>query len=204
MFARASRGASASTSTTRPRRNAARARTRRVTFRAGKDELDDLDGVRLDYEPDSGAHGLGRTMKIHRGRRVLDFEPARKFVWFLALRSKEEYEDWALNSRRGAVFIPREPEEAYADAWRGWDDWLGLTVNFETARAWARRQGFKSQKDWWARTSELPHRIPERPGFYYRGRGWKGYADFLGLEEGSDDGDASWTEDEDEASSDEC
>jgi len=175
-----------------------------VTFRAGKDELDDLDGVRLDYEPDSGAHGLGRTMKIHRGRRVLDFEPARKFVWFLALRSKEEYEDWALNSRRGAVFIPREPEEAYADAWRGWDDWLGLTVNFETARAWARRQGFKSQKDWWARTSELPHRIPERPGFYYRGRGWKGYADFLGLEEGSDDGDESWTEDEDEASSDEC
>jgi len=198
MLARASRGASASTSTTRPRRDAARARVRRVTIRAGKEELDELDGVRLDYEPDSGAHGLGRTMKIHRGRRVLDFEPARKFVWFLALRSKEEYEDWALNSRRGAVFIPRQPEEAYADAWRGWDDWLGLTVNFETARAWARRQGFTSQKDWWARTSELPHRIPERPGFYYRGRGWKGYADFLGLEEGSDDEDESRTDDEDE------
>ena len=203
MLARASRGASASTSTTRPRRDAARARVRRVTIRAGKDELDELDGVRLDYEPDSGAHGLGRTMKIHRGRRVLDFEAARKFVWFLALRSQEEYEDWAHNSRRGAVFIPREPEEAYADAWRGWDDWLGLTVNFETARAWARRQGFTSQKDWWARTSELPHRIPERPGFYYRGRGWKGYADFLGLEEGSDDEDGSRTEDEDDASPDE-
>ncbi len=171
------------------------ARGRRVAIRSGKDELDDarLDDVRLDHEPDSGAHGLGRR-KIHRGRRVLEFEPARKFVWFLALRSKEEYEDWAYNNRRGAVFIPREPEEAYADAWRGWEDWLGLTVDFETARAWARGQGFESQKDWWARTSQLPHRIPERPGFYYRGRGWKGYADFLGLEEGSDDGDEPRTD----------
>ena len=69
-----------------------------------------------------------------------------------------------------------------------------LTVDFETARAWARGQGFESQKDWWARTSQLPHRIPERPGFYYRGRGWKGYADFLGLEEGSDDGDEPRTD----------
>lgn len=103
------------------------ARGRRVAIRSGKDELDDarLDDVRLDHEPDSGAHGLGRR-KIHRGRRVLEFEPARKFVWFLALRSKEEYEDWAYNNRRGAVFIPREPEEAYADAWRGWEDWLGF------------------------------------------------------------------------------
>ena len=42
--------------------------------------------------------------------------------------------------------------------------------------------------------ARLPHRIPERPGFYYRGRGWKGYADFLGLEEGSDDGDEPRTD----------
>lgn len=140
---------------------------------------------RLDHEPDSafGAHGLG-AKKIWRGRRVLAFAPARKFVWHLHLRNRDEWDDWKYNSRRGCVFIPREPDEAYAlDGWAGWDDWLGITVDFETARAWARQQGFKSQQDWWARTSELPHRIPERPGQLYRDVGWKGYADFLGIEE---------------------
>lgn len=143
------------------------------------------DWKRLDHEPDSafGEHGLG-AKKVWRGRRVLAFEPARKFVWHLHLRNREEWDDWKYNSRRGAVFIPREPDEAYAvDGWAGWDDWLGITVDFETARAWAREQGFKSQQDWWAKTSALPHRIPERPGQVYRDAGWRGYADFLGIEE---------------------
>jgi len=145
--------------------------------------------LRLDPEPDSalGAHGLG-THKIHRGRRILAFEPARKFVWFLALRDEDEWRDWCANSRRGAVFVPRDPAAAYADdGWCGWDDWLGLTVDFETARAWAREQGFKSQQDWWSKTAALPHRIPERPGQFYRNKGWSGYTDFLGLVDASED-----------------
>jgi hypothetical protein len=77
---------------------------------------------RLGHEPDSklGAHGLGTKLN-HRGRRVLSYEPARKFVWHLCLRSEEDFRDWAVNSRRGAVFIPRDPDVAYAG--KGWVDW---------------------------------------------------------------------------------
>ena len=77
---------------------------------------------RLGHEPDSklGAHGLGTKLN-HRGRRVLSYEPARKFVWHLCLRSEEDFRDWATNSRRGAVFIPRDPDVAYAG--KGWVDW---------------------------------------------------------------------------------
>ena len=86
------------------------------------------------------------------------------------------------------MFVPRDPAAAYADdGWCGWDDWLGLTVDFETARAWAREQGFKSQQDWWSKTAALPHRIPERPGQFYRNKGWSGYTDFLGLVDASED-----------------
>ena len=169
----------------------ARDRSRRAAVpRAGSDASSSSSSssndvrLRLDPEPDSalGAHGLG-THKIHRGRRILAFEPARKFVWFLALRDEEEWRDWCANSRRGAVFIPRDPAAAYADdGWCGWDDWLGLTVDFETARAWAREQGFESQQDWWSKTAALPHRIPERPAQFFRNKGWSGYGDFLGLD----------------------
>lgn len=77
---------------------------------------------RLGHEADSklGAHGLGTKLN-HRGRRVLSYEPARKFVWHLCLRSEEDFRDWAVNSRRGAVFIPRDPDVAYAG--KGWVDW---------------------------------------------------------------------------------
>ena len=174
----------------------ARDRSRRAAVpRAGSDASSSSSSssndvrLRLDPEPDSalGAHGLG-THKIHRGRRILAFEPARKFVWFLALRDEEEWRDWCANSRRGAVFIPRDPAAAYADdGWCGWDDWLGLTVDFETARAWAREQGFESQQDWWSKTAALPHRIPERPAQFFRNKGRSGYVDFLGLDAEDDD-----------------
>ncbi|CAL53003.1 unnamed product [Ostreococcus tauri] len=163
---------------------------RRVVARSSRG----VDEVRLDVEPDEsfGKNGLGRK-KIWLGRRVLQFEPARKFVWHLHLRGEEDFRDWAYNSRRGCVFIPREPDKCYADdGWRGWDDWCGTSVDFETARAWARSMGFKSQQDWWANVESLPHRIPERPGQYYRHSGWLGYADFLGLQDVSaDDADAN-------------
>lgn len=146
---------------------------------------------RLDHEPDSafGAHGLGRAKTFH-GRRILDFGPARKFVSHLSLRTEEDFHDWARNARRGAVFIPRDPVEAYGEAWEGWDDFLGTPVDFETARRYARALRLPSQQAWWAlaREGALPHRVPERPGQYYKNRGWRGYDDFLGLSDDDDDG----------------
>ena len=177
------------------------------------------------------------TKLLHRGRRVLSYEPARKFVWHLCLRSEDDFRDWAVNSRRGAVFIPRDPEVAYADrGWVGWEvrssgtvanananananasqfatiddvarcrtltsdwfvrlvvqDFLGAPVDFETCRAYARSLKLTSQHDWWelarrdGEAGGLPHRIPARPGQYYRDKGWQGYADFLGIPERED------------------
>jgi hypothetical protein len=37
--------------------------------------------------------------------------------------NEEEWNDWALNSRRGATFIPRDPKAAYAQ--HGWVCWVG-------------------------------------------------------------------------------
>lgn len=60
------------------------------------------------------------------------FEFVCKFVWFLVLRDEEEWWDWCVNLRRGAVFIFCDFVVVYVDdGWCGWDDWFGLMVDFE-------------------------------------------------------------------------
>lgn len=78
----------------------------------------------------------------------------------------------------------------YEEDWRGWDDFLGVTLPFEDARAVVRsvcpELGVKSQEDWWKlveqRASLLAElRVPVQPHIYYRAT-WQGYDDWLGAE----------------------
>jgi hypothetical protein len=53
---------------------------------------------------------------------------------------------------------------------------------FLKARAFARKLGFKSVKQWqaWARSKRRPKNIPSSPYDIYANDGWKGWSDFLG------------------------
>ena len=56
--------------------------------------------------------------------------------------------------------------------------------SFEDARAVARALGFRHRKQWerWAATAQRPADIPAQPRLAYQGRGWSGWADWLGAE----------------------
>ena len=56
--------------------------------------------------------------------------------------------------------------------------------SFEDARALARGLGFRHRKQWerWAATAQRPADIPAQPRLAYQGRGWSGWADWLGAE----------------------
>ena len=86
-----------------------------------------------------GTIGMGKKFTVN-GRRVLDYEAGREWVWQnLHLSNEDEWQDWTLNSRRGLPFIPRDPAAAYAEhGWTSWDEWLGVPLPFEDARAYAR------------------------------------------------------------------
>jgi hypothetical protein len=86
--------------------------------------------------------------------------------------------------------IPASPEAVYAKSgWISWFDWLGSgriyqhnKSNFKKARAFVRKLGLKSSKEWtkYARSGKRPIDIPAHPQRIYADSGWAGMADWLG------------------------
>jgi len=149
-----------------------------------------------------GKNKLGKKLE-HRSRLILEYEVAREFVWTLGLYDEDDWRDWAKDRRRGCVFIPRDPWNAYRN--RGWidmDDWLGRPLPFAEAKALAREfakeRRIRTQAEWWAAVDSrtTPSRVPVRPGMYYRDDGWIDYDDWLGV--GLDDAKEEEEEEEEE------
>ena len=113
------------------------------------------------------------------------FEEAREYARKLELKSQKEWRAYSRSNRRPKD-IPAAPDRTYSDAgWKGFADFLGAGQriggwrSFEDARAFARKLGFKSQKEWKA-LGQRPNDIPMAPKEVYADAGWKGWADFLG------------------------
>ena len=123
------------------------------------------------------------------------FEEARRFVWGLGLKSKEEWEEWSSKSGKRPHDIPSHPEEVYKDkGWLSYGDFLGFKEGyvagewrtFEEARDYARSLEFESQKEWheWCKSNQKPRDIPSTPHHVYKEEGWLSWGDFLGYRPG--------------------
>ena len=142
-------------------------------------------------------HGQpGRTLRSWRS-----FRKARAFARSLDLRSRREWEAWVRGEfpEKGErpADIPTLPSSVYGkEQFRSWGDFLG-TGNvaharrrfrpFRNARAFSRRLGLRSLREWWMWSKgDLPAKgtrpadIPCEPHVIYRERGWKNWMDFLG------------------------
>lgn len=152
---------------------------------------------------------LGTGNAAPRRNPYLTFEHARAFVHSLGLNSIAEWKALCDGTAAGRdplpKDIPKRPGQYYLRrGWAGWSDWLNCPVktnqrpnssrkkvrefrSYEEARKFAQSLGFTSSLKWisyWR--GEMPH-LPERPSDipgsppgYYRGKGWKGWGDFLG------------------------
>jgi hypothetical protein len=126
------------------------------------------------------------------GKIFMEFEDAREFIRNQNLQSREEYLKY-LNSVSAAKDIPKYPNQAYKNnGWISWGDWLGTGriadnlkeyKSFEEARIFARELKLLTRKSWedLASKNKLPSDIPKVPQHVYKSKGWKGFADFLGL-----------------------
>ena len=123
-------------------------------------------------------------------RKFRPFEEARTFVHSLGLKSGTEWRAYV--SLSALPNIPTNPVPVYKDkGWVSWGDFLG-TGNvafskktfrpFEEARAFVRALGLKRQKEWisYAGSDKRPLDIPSAPHWFYAGKGWVGYGDWLG------------------------
>ena len=110
------------------------------------------------------------------------FEEARAFVRTLGLRTTKEWRKWAA-SRDRPRDIPKDPYEAYGQAYLGMRDWLGVSYRaFAEARAYARTLGLRTTAEWrrWAASPARPPDIPRHPSGTY-GVAFLGIRDWLGV-----------------------
>ena len=135
---------------------------------------------------------LGTGTLGSQNRIYLVFEEARAYVHRLGLKSQSEWIAWAKSNNKPDN-IPTQPYRTYKNkGWVSMGDWLGTgtvaTFNrtyrsFEEARTFIRRLGLKSQSEWaaWAKSNDKPDDIPADPLGTYKGKGWVGMGDWLGV-----------------------
>jgi hypothetical protein len=119
-----------------------------------------------------------------RAKAMYSFADARRIARNYQFTTKEEFLEY---SCPGAYQLPKNPDQVWADEWKGWDDWLGVTLDFEHGRQVARSLGLKSKEEYAElfqskriHDSEEASRLPFLPDKVYKDQ-WQSWDDFLGL-----------------------
>lgn len=128
---------------------------------------------------------------VGRPRVNHEFEDAVFLVRQENLQSVSQYKTWW--KLHTPSKIPKRPDRAYKNEWKGWGYFLGHYNeypfdrkhyrSFEDAREFAHRQNFKSLDEWheYAQSGKKPKDIPSRPDIVYRrNQEWHTWNDFLG------------------------
>ena len=115
------------------------------------------------------------------------FEEAKEFARTLGLkRGKYKWTEY-IKSGKKPNDIPSSVHTVYKDkGWKGWRDFLGTRKReyrpFEEAREFVMTLGLKSYGEWteYSKSGKRPEDIPSSPSQIYKGKGWKGFGDWLG------------------------
>lgn len=129
-----------------------------------------------------GTGNISLCSKIYR-----PFKQARKYVRELNLRSITQWREYCKSGNRPED-IPAGPHLYYKE-WINWRDYLGIEygnkhkyLSFIKARKYVRALKLKNENEWrkYLKSGQKPSRLPSAPHYKYKGKGWKGWGDFLG------------------------
>jgi superfamily II DNA or RNA helicase len=144
---------------------------------------------------------LGTNNPSPLSRQFLSYEEAKKFVYPLNLKSRNEWHRYCSgklpNKPKLPNNIPRDPNSVYkSKGWLGVGDWLGTNqkathlrsyLSFVEARSFVRNLGLKTGKQWRSYCkgdillkTPLPDNIPKAPWIVYEHIGWICMPDWLG------------------------
>ena len=130
---------------------------------------------------------------IKKPVEYLPFKEAREYVRTLGLKTQSDWQKYYHGNIEGIQKpenIPWNPQEIYADNWKGIKDWLGTEWReFKEAREFVRNLGLNGSVEWRLYCkSELngydskPMDIPTDPKRVYEDSGWIDISDWLGTE----------------------
>jgi len=124
------------------------------------------------------------------------FYEAREFVRSLRLRRIEEWTKYIGQENplhlRYDLLIPAKPHLEYKNkGWIDWDNWFGSNVSFKdykTTQKFIHGRNLKSVSDWkkfcrgeLIRTGKKAENIYAYPEIAYKGKGWTGWDNWLGI-----------------------
>lgn len=132
---------------------------------------------------------LGTGYVANHKRVYLSFIDAKLFVKKLGIKTQKEWLAYSKSDKKPDN-IPAAPRQVYGEKWKGWCDWLGggtvsnqnkVFFTFKIARAFVRRLGLKSRKEWnrYSKSEFKPKGIPSSPYRSYK-KDWVSWGDWLG------------------------
>ena len=124
-----------------------------------------------------------------KGRSFKPFEEARDYAISLGFKNQDEWKAFCATGEL-PLDIPVDPEGCYRNSgWKTWGDFLGTGtiathqrefLPYEEARALVHSEKFQKKagfEEW----KDRPTNIPRLPSRTYKGKGWRGWGDWLGV-----------------------
>ena len=117
------------------------------------------------------------------------FYQARNWARALKLKSAREWISY-VKAENFPEYIPRTPNTVYKEEWRGYSDWLGIKevvekgfITFEKAKALIDKHNIRSRAAYFNLANKKGDQLPKSPHIFYKNAGWKGWADYLSIED---------------------
>lgn len=129
------------------------------------------------------------TNRLRKGEAYWPYKKAREFIHALNFKNESEWREYSKSEAKPRQ-IPASPANVYKE-WVGAADWIGRSnpakgykdwLPYEDARAIVHALGLKNTKQWreYKNSSEFDLSLPRNPPGAYKGKGWKGFGDWLG------------------------
>jgi superfamily II DNA or RNA helicase len=130
-------------------------------------------------------------------RKYRSLRSSKKWANSLGLKTVSEWKEYKKKNHLPED-IPASPSLVYKnDGWKGFGDWLGSAnispfgrtfLTYKKARAITRKLRLRTQSEWvlfskgtHPRLGKRPFNIPSNPNLNYKGKGWRGWDDFLNM-----------------------
>ena len=121
--------------------------------------------------------------------RFWSFSKARAWARGLKLKTARDWLQY-VQYETFPNHIPKSPNSVYKDEWRGYNDWLGkdegetrLFVGYNEAKSILKNNNINSRAAYFNLSNIKNYQLPKSPHIVYKDRGWKGWAEYLSIDD---------------------
>jgi hypothetical protein len=147
-----------------------------------QDQQQDQQQQQCDSEQPQSLRAVGSNS--NRGA-LYSFADARRMARNYQFDTREEFVEY---SCPGAYQLPKNPHQVWPDEWRGWDDWLGVRLDYPIAKRTARALTLRSKEEYMQliasktiNDNDDASRLPYQPDKAYKDE-WISWEDWLGIQ----------------------